>query len=247
MRRVVCITVSAGVVLSAFLNAQEVKYLDLTVISQRTQLRYPPAPPSDCQNGAPCVGSGGGTGGIGIGDGAPDPRDRRALGVYLERVTPTEIDVSKPFEVDFKVLNTGLAPIELPVSPHLFDLQPDDESVPFDYLSLDLLVVVEALAGHPQLVSYASVVLYGSTDHDGTTLVLKPGEWIRVKANLKLHGWPAKPVTAWFKGKFWLRRNTFRPHPGGAFTDIHNLYPNGTNSPGILVHLVRPTREEERQ
>jgi len=78
-----------------------------------------------------CVG--GGYGGVGVGDGAPDRRDPHALGVYLLRVTPTDIDSTQPFEAEFRVLSTGLASIDLPVSPHLSDLQPTDASVVFVY------------------------------------------------------------------------------------------------------------------
>ncbi len=53
--------------------------------------------------------------------------------IYLLRVTPT--DINQPLQVEFKILNTGTAPIEIPVSPHLSDLQPDDESVAFSYFS----------------------------------------------------------------------------------------------------------------
>jgi hypothetical protein len=76
-------------------------------------------------------------------DGAPDKRDPRALGVYLLRVTPTDIDPREPFEAEFKVVNTGQVGIELPVSPHLSDLQPNDESLHFHYFSLILFVRIE--------------------------------------------------------------------------------------------------------
>ena len=99
------------------LSAQEVEYIDLSVLSQRTQLRHPPAPP--CQDGI-CGGYGGG----GVADGAPDRRDPHAMGVYLLGVSPVIITPLEPFDVEFRVLNTGLAPIELPVYPHLADLQP---------------------------------------------------------------------------------------------------------------------------
>jgi len=72
---------------------------------------------------------GSGYGGSILRDGAPNQRDPRALGIYLMRVTPTDINAAEPFQVEFKILNTGTAPIELPVSPHLSDLQPSDESV----------------------------------------------------------------------------------------------------------------------
>ena len=227
----------------ALLKAQEIKYVDLSLIQQRTELRHPPAPPADCKEGSGCIG--GGSGGGSVGDGAPDLRDPHALGVYLLGVTPTDINPAEPFEAEFKVLNTGVAPIEVPVSPHLSDLQPSDESVAFSYLSLALVVRGEGEPQGPDVSTIGFVALYGSTDNSGSILVLKPGEWIRVRANVKLHTRPLEPVSALFRGDFWLRRNTFHPHPGGEFTETHNLYPNTTPTPSIAVHLLGPGRFEQ--
>jgi hypothetical protein len=107
------------------LNAQEMKYLDLSNVRSRTELRYPPAPQSNSE------GVSGGGGGGSVRDGAPDQRDPHSLGVYLLHVAPTEIRPAEPFKAEFKVLNTGRVPIEVPVYPHLSDLQPSDESVAF--------------------------------------------------------------------------------------------------------------------
>lgn len=225
------------------LQAQEIKYIDLSFARQRTELRHPPAPPSDCKEGMGCLG--GGSGGASVTDGAPDWRDPHALGVYLLRVTPTDINPVEPFEAEFQVRNTGLAPIELPISPHLSDLQPSDESVPFSYLSVSLVVRGEGEPQAPNVSAIGFVELYGSPDHKGSVLVLKPGEWIRVRANVNLHTWPLEPVSARFRGEFWLRRNTFHPEPGGGSTEIHNLYPNVTSTPPIPVHLLRPVHSGE--
>jgi hypothetical protein len=179
--------------------AQEIKYIDITSVQQRTELRHPPAPLPDCKDGN-CVG--GGIGGGGVGDGAPDQRDPHALGVYLLRVTPTDIYPLEPFEVEFKVLNTGKAPFELPVSPHLSDLQPSDESLDFHYLSLSLVVHGEPEPEGPDVAALGYVTLYGSLDREGSVLVVRPGEWIRVRAIMKLHTWPLKPVFARLCGQF---------------------------------------------
>lgn len=214
-------------------RTQEIQYIDLSLVPQRTELRYPPASPRARETGK--SGFGGGYGGVGIADGGHDRRDPHALGVYLLRVSPTDIDPVKPFEAEFRVLNTGLAPIEVPVSPHLSDLQPGDESTAFSYLSLALVVQVEGpQRGAP---SVGFVQLYGTTDHEGTTLVLKPGEWIRVGAKVILQNWPQLASTR-VRGEFWLRRNTFQPHPGGGFTEIKNLYPNITPTPWIDIRLL---------
>jgi hypothetical protein len=105
------------------LRAQEMKFIDISNVRQRTELRYPPAP--ECKSGMLCGGYGGGS----VED-----------GIYLLRVAPTDINPAEPFQVEFKILNTGTAPIEIPVSPHLSDLQPNDESKAFSYFSVALVV-----------------------------------------------------------------------------------------------------------
>jgi len=93
--------------------------------------------------------------------------------------------------------------------------------------------------------SVGLVELYGSADHEGTIWGLKPGEWITVRANVKLLSWPSELVATDFRGEFWLRRNTFYPHPGGGFTQMENLYPNVT-LPEISVHPLHPAASEDR-
>src|SRR5271157_5488826 len=122
--------------LPCLLRAQEIKFIDLAAVHQRTELRHPLAPQSDCKEGTGCIG--GGYGGGSVVDGAPDQRDPHALGIYLLRVTPTDINPAEPFQVEFRILNTGTASIEIPVSPHLSDLQPIDESMAFSYFSVAL-------------------------------------------------------------------------------------------------------------
>jgi|SRR5262245_60084682 len=221
------------------LNAQEVKYIDLSSVLQRTELRHPPAPPANCGVNASCVG--GGFGGVSVADGAPDVKDPHALGVYLVRVIPTDINPSEPLEAEFQLLNTGLAPIEVPLWPHLSDLQPHDDSVTFSYFSLGLGIRVSGESSGPEVSSFSGVQLYGSPDDARTMLTLRPGEWIRVRTNVKLSSPSQEPRNVRLQGTFWLRRETFHPRPGGAFTDITNLYPNVTPTPSIPVHILRPS------
>ena len=212
------------------LSAQEVRYIDLTAVEQHTKLRYPPAPP--CPPNGPC----GAYSGLGIGDGAPDIRDPHALGIYLTHRTATQIDPSQPFQAEFKVVNTGKAPIEVPVSPDLSDLQPADDSVPFHYVSMTLVIsIVEDFR------SSATVTLYGSAQHEQTVVTLQPGEWIRVTANVKLGTPPAPMDSSQLEGGFWLRKNTYYPHPGGSSEDMENLYPNLTRTPPLKVFWLGRT------
>jgi hypothetical protein len=156
----------------------------------------------------------------------------------LENVFPTEIDPAQPFEVEFKVLNSGRVPMSIPVSAHLSDLQRND-SDRFEYLSITLNVRVAGVPDGTALVANgATAQLYGTDDHEGTMQVLKPGEWIRVKANVKFAQAPSEATDARFRGEFWLRKHTFTPRPGGSASEIQNLYPNHTETPWINVRLV---------
>jgi hypothetical protein len=219
------------------LQAQEVRYIDLTGVQQRTELRHPPALPSDCKDGAPCV-----TFGLGwsIACGGPDVMDPRALTVQIPFVIPKRIDPVQPMEVEFRLLNSGRVPLEVPVSPHLSDLQPPDESGSFSYMSLALAVNVIIYDAHmPPIPNAPSFVqLYGSAEDARTMLVLNPGEWIRVRANLKLSLAPRETIPAWLKGTFWLRTNTFHPRAGGGVTETVNLYPNEGTAPLFPVRIM---------
>ena len=233
-----------GLVWPGVLAAQEVKYIDISSVVPRIELRHPPALHLECKQGTNCIGVGGGSGGGSVSDGAPDQRDPRALGIYLMRITPIEINPAEPFQVEFKVLNTGTVPMELPVSPDLADLQPGDESVAFNYSSLALVVRAEVEPQRPEASCVGYVELFGSADHPETMMVLRPGEWIRVNANVKISNWPPETKSARFRGEFWLRKNTFHPVPGGQFTEAHNAYPNSTPTPALPVRLLPADNSE---
>lgn len=227
----------AQILAPTILGAQEVRYIDLTGVRQRTDLRHPPAMPSDCNAGVACIGRG--WAGASVVDGAPDSRDPRELTVQILSVVPERIDAAQPIEVEFRVLNSGRMPIELPVSPHLSDLQPRDESQSFSYMSLALAVNVIVddqqlpIAGATKFIE-----LYGSAEDARTILVLSPGDWIRVRGNVKLSSAPRESFPASLKGTFWLRTNTFRPGAGGASTESINLYPNEGTAPFLPVQIA---------
>lgn len=222
------------------LKGQEIKYIDLSLVQQRTELRHPRAPALDSH------GLGAGSGGASVRDGAPDRRDPHSLAIYLSDVSSTEIAPDDPFEIEFKLFNSGRAPIEIPVSPHLSDLQPTDESLEFTYMSVALVVRAVADSQGPDPGSLGFVQLYGSPDHEGSMLVLKPGEWVRIKAKVTLSRASATSVTARLQGEFWLRRNIFRPQRGGGFLEVQNLYPNTSPTASIPVHLTWPTPSKRK-
>jgi hypothetical protein len=223
-------------------HAQEVKYVDLTSVHQRKELRNPPASPvtdEPCNATPGCIGVGAG-GGIGsVADGAPDSHDPHALGISLLTVSPSYVRPEEPFTVEFKVLNTGSVSLDLPISPNLSDLQPEDSSADFDFLSLGLAVrgsSVEPSRTGGNCLGY--VELFGTPKHPDTMAVLKPGEWIRVKANITLFIPPSEPGPALFRGDFWLHRTKFHPYAGGSSTQATNLYPNNTPTPAVSVWLL---------
>jgi len=228
---------------SALLQAQEIRFIDLSDVQQRTALRSPPAEEASCVPNQGCVT--GGYGGVSVADGVTDPRDPRALGVALDSVVPTDITLD-PFEAEFRIMNTGLVSIDLPLSPHLSNLQPADERQPFQYLSLALEVRLSATAPvHALGLAYTE--LYGSVEREGTMLTLKPGQWIRVKAKLKLHTWPSQPLEAQLRGDFWFHKNAYKPHEGGGFTEIVNDYPNHTILASTVKVRFSPTHSALQQ
>ena len=100
-----------------------------------------------------------------------------------------------------------------------------------------MALVVRVLGEHPSCVPcLAYVELYGVRNREESTVLLRPGEWIRVKGKMKLQ--QGLTGVAQLGAEFWLRTNTFTPHEGGGFTHIMNVYPNVTPTPTITVHFA---------
>ncbi|HSS95689.1 MAG TPA: hypothetical protein VLK33_01595 [Terriglobales bacterium] len=150
--------------------AQEVASLDLTAIEARTDLRLPKATSTaKVARGSifsyhPCYESN---------------RYAGALRTTLVSLDSTHYEVGDEPKFEVTVENVGTAPIKIPFSPHLADLQPKDAAHKFTYNELRLELWIAA--GEDWRASTGgSVALYGSDDHIGTMLTLKPGESVRI-------------------------------------------------------------------
>lgn len=210
--------------LSPHLLGQQVKFIDLTTLKQRVELRYPPALPVE-------EGLGGGYGGGSVADCGVDARDPRSLTVSIESVIVRDNDPRRPFEVEFNVLNTGAVPLPLPIGPHLSDLQPEDASATFTYVSLALSV-----SPIEDRSSIRYVELYGKPDAPGTMITLNPGEWLRVKANTEFLLKPPPAGIINLDPGYWIHRVTFHAHPGGFFKAREGICIREKPTPTVPVH-----------
>ena len=212
------------VLTSTALIAQQVKFIDLTLTTQRVELRFPPALPVE-------DGFGGGTASDSIGDCGLGIHDPRSLTVYVQSAIARDKESTTPFEIEFKVLNTGKIPLRLPVSPHLSDLQPQDSSAKFTYMSLALSV---SPVEDRSAIGY--VELYGKEEAPDTLITINPGEWLRVEAMVKFASWKLPPAgSAQLVPGYWIHRVTFQPKPGGYSSAADGICINQDSAPEVPV------------
>jgi hypothetical protein len=219
------------------LTAQQSKFIDLSNVEQRTSLRVPLSEEPNCTP-QPCVVDR-------AASVAACTTPVSSLQVVLERVTPANITL-EPFDAEFRVLNSGTTPVEIPVSPDLTSLQPPGPLQDFDYVSIGLRVLLDAV-GPRQAFGLGGVELYGSASHPGTLLVLEPGHWIRVKAKVRLHTWPSQPVDVRLRGDFWMHKNVFRPEENGGVIASLDLCPNRTILPDSVEAHFSPVHSKGQQ
>ena len=210
------------------LRAQEVKLIDFSDVQARTKLRVPRAKEPNCVP-QPCVV----TRETSVGDCSMEAKPLR---VVLDWVTPNHITLD-PFKAEFRILNTGNDPTEVPVSPHLSDLQPPGPLQEFDYTSLALRIYLSAV-GPVQAAGIGWAELYGANEQPDTILTLEPEHWIRVTTQVKLHTWPSQSLDATLSGDFQVHKNVFKPEENGGFVDSLDLCPNrATLVQTVLVHF----------
>jgi hypothetical protein len=151
-------------------RAQEVAFLDLTKVEARVGLRRPEAtsPVSGGHSGTEQTTS------------CLDPAHQSGtLHTSLLSLDGTHYKAGDEPRFEITVENTGSAPIRIPFSPNLADLQPKDPAQKFAYSALHIDLWIEA-DGHWGMNTGGHAILYGTDDHADTMLILNPGEWVRV-------------------------------------------------------------------
>jgi hypothetical protein len=212
-----------------WVRAQEVKFVDLSDVRQRITLRVPRTKEPNCTPELCVV-----TKETSVGDCSTEVKPLR---VALDWVAPHDITLD-PFKAEFRVLNTGNDPIEVPISPQLSDLQPPGNPQPFGYTSLALRITLAGL-GPIQAAGVGWIELFGSAEHPDTILRLEPGQWMRVTTSVKLHTWPSQAVDAVLRSDFRMHRNVFKLEEQGGFVDSLDLCPNRTTLPNAVeVHFL---------
>lgn len=161
------------------LQAQEVAFIDLTQLQARTDLRRPVATAVAHDGHA-----GGSHADYGCRGGGPMKGTLRTTLLSLDR---TQYQAGDNPVMEVSIENIGTGPLQIPISPHLADLQPADPTQKFSYSDL---IVTLWLGGRGWSTTSAEIVeLYGRDDHPDTMLTLQPGEWVRIisKGKFGLH------------------------------------------------------------
>jgi hypothetical protein len=187
------VTFIVAVVAAAAINcgAQEVGFVDLTKVAARTDLRRPPS----------TANTGAARGGVEETYDERCPPSTRGLGsllttlVSLER-TYYQVGDQPRFEV--RLENVDSAPLGLPFSPHLADLQPQDPAQKFTYSELEIVLWIGGKKttdkGWWNANTGGGVGLYGADDPAHSMVTLHQGEWVRILGEGKLTFPPEGPA-----------------------------------------------------
>ena len=225
--------------------AQEVGFVDLTQIVARTELRRP-APRSDEATDR--------RGGGGIVDSRHDhcdvpnaPEDAGALRTTLVWLDRDEYAVGDHQKFEVRVGNVGSAPVEVPFSPHLADLQPVDASQKFGYSVARVEFWIGGTRWEWTSSEGGDVALYGASQHPGTMLTMHPGEWVRIIGTGKITR-PEDVMRLIRNGDAVNHANAqVSIHEVGTLwtananaTTSHGVCPNRSQGPGVAMKLDVP-------
>jgi len=168
--------------------AQEVRYIDLSGVDQPTDRK----PYGSTIENFTCGGG-------------AELFAHRAR-VSLEWIQTTDIYPHERLGMEVRIENIGTSSLNMPIYPNLTDLQPKDSSTPFEYYSLRLPMEAR-VPGSGLLVGWLE--LYGSPSRPATFLILKPGEWIRVRGDIMVQRSYERDQTVTATTDFWLSKYVF--------------------------------------
>lgn len=182
------IALFTGLLLSLSGMAQEAQYIDLSGVGQPTDRR----PYGSRIENFTCGGS-------------VELFAHRAK-VSLEWIQTTDIFPHERLGMEVRVENIGTSSLNVPIHPNLTDLQPRDPGTRFEYYSLRLPMET-TVPGSGLLVGWLE--LYGSLSRPDTFLILKPGEWIRVRGDIIVQRSYERDQIATASTDFWLSKYVF--------------------------------------
>jgi hypothetical protein len=169
--RLSLVILALGILTSGAGLSQEVRYIDLSSITDSVGHELPPGSMIESSS---CVGLRGSI--------------SQRVGISLEWMETTDLYPRQRVGAEFRVENIGTTPLRLPIHPTLTDLQPKDLATPFAYYRMTLPLVAGIPAEGFSLVA-GGLELYGSMKRPDTFLTLMPGESIRVKGDVGVRRW----------------------------------------------------------
>jgi hypothetical protein len=170
--RILMITLGVTFATAITCAAQQVSFIDLTQIVPRTEFRCPALPADD----ASAVSTGTGK----LYDCNHPANDAPALRTTLLGLDRSEYQVGDEERFEVQIENVGSAPISIPFSPNVADLQPADPGQTFKYSALNVVLWLGGDSWSESQSSASALALYGAEAHPDTVLTLQPGEWVQV-------------------------------------------------------------------
>jgi len=200
--RLTIVSIFFCTLVAAAAASQEIRIIDLTGVTQ------PPIPfPRDTTiEGLSCF---------------PEVKTAtRRVRASLEWLSSTEIHPTQQLAAVIKLENVGDSPVTLPSKPQFYDAEAIGSSSRHQYETLTL----ELREGLPSgATAFGWWVLYGSASQPSTMLTIMPGQWIRVKGEIRVNHWFATEETVAVDIGVFMARNTFprqgKDQPGSAHPD----------------------------
>lgn len=197
-----------SVVLAFPVLSSEVAFLDLTKIIIRNRIREPNTATAS-------------SGGVGVG-GIPHREPKEPLRLTLLSLDKNKAELGDDIIYELKVENVGNEPFIIPWNPHSADLEPEDAEQPYEYTSGWFSLGGKDESG--DLVFLGGVNLYSSSNAPETSIELRPGDWVRLRAKVQLmttsEGWRKKlqsssKLSLRLRVHFSISQNTVTPKNGG--------------------------------